>query len=90
MKIDNKWVVTGEGGYSVAKTELDKYGDKQLLTWGGCGCCGGGPEQAIDDEPVARLMAAAPELLRALRRSVPDHEGVDLLGLLDDIEFTEE
>lgn len=88
MKVSNKWVVTGNDGWSVS----DK--DYSLLTYGGCGCCGGGPDAAIDDEPVARLMASAPELLQALR----DIEKwgsfsvniAELLERLKDIELSEE
>lgn len=92
MYIAKKWVVIGN--YSVAEPNLDPedddYEDSDLV-YGGCGCCGGGPHSAITHEPEARLMAAAPELLRALRRCVgPDPEGLDLLGLLDDIQFKED
>ncbi|MNT94870.1 hypothetical protein D3C72_2366390 [compost metagenome] len=59
--------------------------------YGGCGCCGGGPDESILEEPIARLMAAAPELLDALRRNVIafDYDAHQLLKSLEDIEFTE-
>lgn len=94
MKLSGSWKIVhgddGTGGYAVS--EKDEAGT--LLTYGGCGCCGGGPDEAIDHEPVARLMAGAPELLRKLREiNKWGLDMVDTSGLLErfkDIEFVEE
>ena len=87
MKVSKKWYVVGD--YAVSDVNSD---EENSLTYGGCGCCGGGPKSAIEDEPVARLMAAAPELLDALRRNVTafDYDAHQLLKSLEDIELTEE
>ena len=86
MKVSKQWVVTGD--YAISDTDEDKT----QLTHGGCGCCSD-YEEVIQAEPVARLMAAAPEMLNLLRQL--DKYGQDsvdttvLLDRLNDIEFTE-
>ena len=86
MKVSNKWVVTGS--YAISDTDEEK----SQLTHGGCGCCSD-YEEVITQEPIARLMAAAPELLHVLREidkwgSFSVNAG-ELLERLKDIEFTE-
>lgn len=87
MKVSKQWKVIG--GYSVADTNESAT----ELMYGGCGCCGGGPDESILEEPVARLMAAAPEMLNLLRQlDKYGQDSVDTTELLDrlkDIEFTE-
>lgn len=86
MKVSKQWVVTGD--YAISDTDEEK----SQLTHGGCGCCSD-YEEVITQEPVARLMASAPELLAKLREINKwgfDSVDVDeLLTRLKDIEFTE-
>lgn len=84
MKVSNKWIVTGD--YAISDTDEEK----SQLTHGGCGCCSSYSE-VIEQEPVARLMAAAPEMLVLLRQlykyGQDSVDATELLTRLEDIEF---
>ena len=88
-QVSNKWQVVTDDGYAIADTDAENT----QLTHGGCGCCSSYGE-VIDDEHVARLMAAAPELLRKLREIDKwGQDTIDTSGLLErfkDIEFKED
>lgn len=87
MKVSKQWTVGENDGYAICDTNENKT----QLTTGGCGCCSSYGD-CIEHEPVARLMAAAPEMLVALRLASTFADGkviTDLLERLKDIEFME-
>ena len=89
MKFKQKWYA--HEGWSVSQSpDADK--SDEFLTCGGCGCCSS-DDEAIAEKEAAELMAAAPEMLIALRKLndafIVSDEISEIIESLKHIQFEE-